>query len=479
MKLKIFITTFIILINLWGFVETVNAHSQQGATVIHMTSKGYEPSKVEIKAREKVVFENTDSVDLWPASNIHPTHQIYAEFDPKKPIKPNQVWEFKFNKKGTWRFHDHLYPQIVGSIQVLEDGQNQIQNQGLVGKLWVFLKQFFTNLFKKEELVNVEKDSEEIFHDDKKLYSYIKKFGPKQATGRLYELTSKFGDCHQRAHEAGRLSFEIYKEKAFQQCGAECHSGCYHGATEAYFRQHGTGNLAADLNVICSSELNPFFSHQCIHGVGHGLMAWTDYDIFEALNSCNLLTQRQNSCWTGVFMENIVGGLAEGHSTKYLNNDPNYPCTIVDEQYKAACYFLQTSRMIQLFNGDFAKIAQSCLKVPQAYQRTCFESMGRDVGGVTRGEPQKAIKECSNAQAGEFRIGCLVGAVQDSFWDPAGADDAITFCKLLTKKEEKDACYNMIFVRAKEIITDKLDVETFCQKMEQNFKQSCLNLTLN
>ena len=40
-------------------------------------------------------------------------------------------------------------------------------------------------------------------------------------------------------------------------------------------------------------------------------------------------------------MENIVGGLAaeEGHKTDYLNNDPQYPCTDVEDRYKSSCYF--------------------------------------------------------------------------------------------------------------------------------------------
>lgn len=335
---------------------------------------------------------------------------------------------------------------------------------------------------------NIARDSTAIFGANDALYSYVKKFGPKDTVLRLHELgyTSGYGDCHQPAHEAGRFSYEVYGEKAFQLCSAECHSGCYHGATEAYFKENGTANLEGNLKTLCSGELNNFFSHQCIHGIGHGLMAWTDYELFDALESCDLLPARQDSCWTGVFMENIVGGLAKAnlgensgagasHFTEFLSDDPHYPCSDPElgEKYRSSCYFLQTSRMVQLFGGDFKKVADSCAKVPSMYQRTCFESMGRDVGGTFRRNPAGAIAACGNAPKGEMRIGCLNGAAQDAFWDPSGADASLTFCKLLTDGTEKSSCYATIFGRASEILGSPGELGAFCEKAESSYQALC------
>ncbi len=321
----------------------------------------------------------------------------------------------------------------------------------------------------------IAKDARDLFQNENALYSYVKKFGPKETVQRLFALGAEAGDCHQAAHKAGRFAYEVYGDKAFQLCSAECHSGCYHGATEAYFRDSGTANLSENLNVICSSELNNFFSHQCIHGVGHGLMAWANYNLPEALKSCDLLSQRQDSCWTGVFMENIVGGLIseEGHQTKYLNNDAQYPCTEVEDKYKSSCYFLQTSRMVQLFGGDFKKIAEACGASPQTYRDVCYQSMGRDVGGVYSKNPEGAINACLGAPEGQFRLGCINGAVQDSFWDQTGQDNAIRFCSLLTKKTEQDACYGTIIGRAPEVLASPDARSTFCGKVEKDYQQLC------
>ncbi|MGH7773182.1 MAG: hypothetical protein ACREQA_13225 [Candidatus Binatia bacterium] len=324
----------------------------------------------------------------------------------------------------------------------------------------------------------IQKDSKDIFRNEDALFSYVKKFGLNQTIARLHELAPLYGDCHQPAHQAGRLAYKVHSTEAFRSVTSECHAGGFHGAIEAYFSEHGTKNLSKDVKVICRSELNKFYTHQCIHGIGHGLMAAANYELFVALKNCDLLGERQGSCWSGVFMENIVGGLAghEGHamrSTKYLSDDPHYPCTVVDEKYKSSCYLLQTSRMMQLFSSDFSKVASACSEAPRNYRRVCFESMGRDVGGVHRGNPAAAIESCSGAPRGELRIGCLAGAVQDEFWDPAGQDNALNFCKHLEHKAEKDACYSTIFSRAPQILPSKEDLRSFCSKAEALYRGSC------
>ncbi len=55
-----------------------------GSVVVHVTEKGFEPRSVEVGAGETMVFENVDDEGHWPASDDHPTHEIYPAFDPNK-----------------------------------------------------------------------------------------------------------------------------------------------------------------------------------------------------------------------------------------------------------------------------------------------------------------------------------------------------------------------------------------------------------
>ena len=501
-------------------LDTVSAHvGYEDVTVVHMANDGFSPKEVNIKQGETVIFENIGKNPHWPASNIHPTHAIYPEsgidkcakeeekkiFDACKGILTGVSYSFKFEYPGVWRYHDHLHPVLSGKIVVEEVEGYLIQNpvdeasepRGFLGQILKFFSKLvvkIAGIFKEELKIDqnevlmsflperkfdetITKDSREVFTNEDALFSYVKKFGPAETVQHLNELGLSFGDCHQKAHETGRFAYEIFGGKAFQTCSAECHSGCYHGATEAFFREHGTSDLTEELKVICSSELNPFFSHQCIHGIGHGLMAFVDYEIHEALANCDLLPGSWGSCYTGVFMENIVGGLAQdaGHLTEYLSDDPHFPCNVVAEKYRHSCYFYQTSRMVQLFVGDFAKVSEVCSKAPSIYHRPCFESMGRDVGGVYRADPQGAIAACASSPEGEPRSWCLAGAVQDTFWDSSGQDVALAFCKILTNRTEKDACYVTIFARAPQVLGSSDDLESFCAKSERQYQDECLS----
>jgi hypothetical protein len=321
---------------------------------------------------------------------------------------------------------------------------------------------------------------DDIFNNDEALDAYVRRHGLLQTVTRLHTLGLAGGDCHVPAHKAGRFAYSIFSMEAFNSIPGECHAGGFHGAVEAYFMERGTIHLADDVRLICRSELNQFYSHQCVHGIGHGLMAASNHELLEALEKCDALNEKmQHSCWSGVFMENIVGGLGghEGHGAhraKYLNDDPHYPCTMVAEKYKSACYFFQPSRMMQLFNADFRRIGSACANAPAQFQNSCFESMGREVSGVYRGRAAGAIQSCTHAPKGAARISCLTGAVQDSFWDSAGQDPALTFCALLNAKAEKDACYETIFNRAPQILPTMREIQDFCAKAESSYRTSCL-----
>lgn len=87
------------------------------ATIV-MNDDGYSPNEVTLKTGEAITFVNKSGSNRWPASNIHPTHDLYPEFDPKRELKPGESWTFTFKNKGKWRMHDHLAPYIKGTISV-------------------------------------------------------------------------------------------------------------------------------------------------------------------------------------------------------------------------------------------------------------------------------------------------------------------------------------------------------------------------
>ena len=80
----------------------------------------FQPSSISIKKGVWVAFVNQNGDFFWPASDLHPTHDIYPEFDPLEPVASGMVWMFRFNKVGVWEFHDHLRSSRRGAITVTE-----------------------------------------------------------------------------------------------------------------------------------------------------------------------------------------------------------------------------------------------------------------------------------------------------------------------------------------------------------------------
>ncbi len=95
------------------------AGTKSSASVtVSMTPDGFVPAEITITAGTTINFINNDKQPRWPASNLHPTHTIYPEFDPKEPIDVGKSWSFKFDRVGSWRYHDHLSPYMTGVVNV-------------------------------------------------------------------------------------------------------------------------------------------------------------------------------------------------------------------------------------------------------------------------------------------------------------------------------------------------------------------------
>lgn len=94
--------------------------TQSGEVTINMTEDGFVPDEIKITKGTKVTFKNSDKFYHWPASDLHPSHSQYSDFDPRRTIEPGESWSFVFDKVGEWGMHDHISPYMIGKIHVVE-----------------------------------------------------------------------------------------------------------------------------------------------------------------------------------------------------------------------------------------------------------------------------------------------------------------------------------------------------------------------
>ncbi|HEX6388288.1 MAG TPA: cytochrome c [Solirubrobacteraceae bacterium] len=263
------------------------------------------------------------------------------------------------------------------------------------------------------------------------------KEGPKVA---LAELQSRIESdpgvlqqCHRISHlmgGAGLLRYRGSVAQAFVQGSAVCASGYYHGILERAFAMRPNepmSRIAKELCVDRAISGQPFVRFQCLHGLGHGLMINSGYDMPGSLKVCEALADdfEQSSCSGGVFMENF--NTSYGTTSKYVRtSDPIYPCNSVAERHKYQCYGMVTANILRITSYDNAQTAHSCLRSERDWVRICFESFGRDMSGIYK-DAGKLRGACRLAKSHESD--CLYGAAREIVNADAGSKRAARFCR--------------------------------------------------
>ena len=98
--------------------STVTAEVAGGGATISMTDTGFVPADVTIAVGDTVTFVNDAQANKWPASDVHPTHEILPDFDPGRGLATGEEYSFTFTEVGSWKYHDHLRASHGGTITV-------------------------------------------------------------------------------------------------------------------------------------------------------------------------------------------------------------------------------------------------------------------------------------------------------------------------------------------------------------------------
>jgi hypothetical protein len=260
--------------------------------------------------------------------------------------------------------------------------------------------------------------------------------------------------CHPIVHVIGRETFRLKGNipEAFAACDQTCHSGCYHGAMEFLLRgdtiYQKPGEERAHINEeevkgkianVCSENQPVNLRFQCLHGLGHAIVYFLDYNLFKSLDYCDLLSSPwdESSCYGGAFMENIT---AIDKSNRFLAaKDYHFPCRVVEEKYKSDCYVMQTSRMFEMGLSKY-QIIEEC-KNAGDYRLKCIQSLGRDLSNDARTQSPDSVSSICELMEAPYKNSCTDGvafALSDNTWD---GKYAFPFCESFKADEDKKYCY--------------------------------------
>ncbi len=87
------------------------------AALVSITSKGFVPAVLNVKAGTRIVWTNTDQTVHQIVSNPHPTHKDLPGLK-SEILNKDQTYEYMADKTGSFGYHDEMNPVINGRIEI-------------------------------------------------------------------------------------------------------------------------------------------------------------------------------------------------------------------------------------------------------------------------------------------------------------------------------------------------------------------------
>ena len=288
------------------------------------------------------------------------------------------------------------------------------------------------------------------------------------------------GEGHLVVHQVGFFAYQKYGVDSILKCKDYFLYACYHGAIIEAASDQGFEAITK-MTDKCKDSGSRYF--QCVHAGGHAILAMWEYDLPEALKTCDQLYQKEtqfpgalSSCHNGAFMENLFGvhdwDKGKEPKRKWLSDDPYFPCNNFEDKYQKGCWLNQAARIYQMNSGDLAKTAEICQGASKVeYVAWCMDNLARQIHPLTQGDPAKSFEICQQVGPKWYDNCLIVNA--GSFYSVGGKDQAIFICKNIPATL-KSQCYQNIIGQ---IIGDpipKSERAEICGQLESPFKEDCV-----
>ncbi len=432
-------------------------HDQTQREIV-LTSDGFSPTQLVVTEGDTVLFTNKTEQPFWPASNVHPTHTNYPDFDPREPIAPEDSWSYTFTQAGTYKFHDHIASQFEGEIIVKRLDGSRVEVDCSTEKT----QQCWENL----------------------ILETLKMEGVKSAFDtivRLSETESGFAnDCHGLSHLIGKKAYAQYvAQENFELTPATalCGYGFYHGFMETMLLSTGNIDEARTFCELVDEKLRgqaASAATACYHGTGHGAIdgsdptTWGDpeammepgFKLCEALASDEL---ERYLCDTGVFNAIEILSADAKYGLLEMRKNPFMMCNAQPVFRREGCYANMMPIIFQNFNNDFQKVIDYTNKNMIDHKVVAID--GNTVHDLTiigimfeyiriHGEKENHMEQgiaFCRAQEGDDQIPCIAGISGGySKYGEPGKEyvQNLEFCALpQLQEDERESCYGYMLPR--------------------------------
>lgn len=316
-------------------------------------------------------------------------------------------------------------------------------------------------------------------------------------------------DMHLLGHVVGDILYKQQGLEGIKICTQDFRNACSHSIVVGLLLDKGESALA-DISAACRSAPGGSGAYtMCYHGLGHGILAYTEYNLPKAVELCQkTATQKYHNqeaiqCAGGTVMEIISGG---GHDPKlwtkkrplYLQaSNPLKPCfsDYMPKEARHMCLLYITPYLYEAAGAnpgfpteaDFTRAFKYCNEIGESGERnTCFGGFGKEFTGLAQNRDIRKIDQMSNAQflkvynwckLAEDKEGiraCLDQALSSIYW--GGENDrkaSIRFCKILTDPDHQSACFQSLIGQVLTYIKDSSYRQSFCLELPNSLTSEC------
>lgn len=428
-----------------------SVYKNSSANIVVFDGNTFSPAELTVIHGDTVVFVNKSDTSFWPASNLHPSHLVWSEFDPKKPIEAGESWSFTFTKEGEWGYHDHIKSTIKGKIIVLakdgetiaggcEDGQNK-------QKCWE------TSILDALEEGGVDR-AFDVFTS-------------------LYDSDQEFANsCHSFVHLIGERSYDQFvnhEEFKLSPKTQFCGYGFFHGFMETLLIQSGDIELSREFCAHVDATLSketPSAWKACYHGIGHGAIDGGDpRDWGNALalvepglalcDQIGITEFEKHLCGTGVFNGIAVAFDSGDYGLTASKENVFDLCeSLPDPLYKPGCYDQMNTLIFALADQD---VTEALALINTMKEREFFEnalsSLASTFGrpDMTQEDFDDLIQSCGQIEQ-PSRGSCIGGFATGLVEYGSPGEEyvvAMDFCRSKGLGDlEKEQCFNSVVLNS-------------------------------
>lgn len=460
-------------------------------TVTYTAGKGFNPERIAVKKGTIVNFKNLGTKELWPASDFYPSDAIYPEFNSKKGILKDSTYSFKFEKVGSWGYHNDIYPIDKGVI-VVTDGDVVLSVNSGCGNL------------------------ETLAYSERQVcwYNQIKDVAKKQGVNAALKLVAKLynqypqfaGGCHDATHLIGDEAYRQFRKGKNFDFSVEtsyCGYGFYHGFIEAML--YTTGDYA-EVRKFCESinsnlkgnVESPNAIYSCYHGIGHSTFdahdpaLWGDENkmVTPAIKTCEKVTEglvpeKTKQCVTGVFNALAIAYSNDLYKLKMNPKDPTWFCRTQKGVYKTSCFMEVAMTWINTtMGGGFVYKFQDGVKFIATIgdtegEKASIYSLASDYVRLHMNELQdKDMAENCRTIKSVYSQSCIEGTGLALLnWGKPGEEyvRALSFCGQTATNIQKQYCYQFIFRNFPNLYSKDKRLTICNSAVPADYKQLCIN----